>query len=572
MANYDLVIGSKFKPFSYAELIQPVHASTEAHMAVENEYADLTNKSSIWEGMANEQTDKIAYGMYKKYADDLKAKADMLATEGLNTASRQDMRNMQSRYMKEISPIEQAYTARAKQIEEQQTIRKTDPTRMFNRIAAESSLDDYLKNPTLSYENYSGAMLTAQVSQAASALANELSGYGKGKSVDQFTDTFLKRYGYTKNQVLDAINNPDRANSQPVLNSLVETVIGSSNIGSWGNADTLNRAYSYARQGLYSAIGKSDVTPMENKAAILAAQNPTPTPDIESGYLPANPLPIYSSKERAAYDADIKKFEKYFIRDKYGRPALSAEGWKEYNRTESYPVYYAPGYYNKDLKSYPSALRSFIDDKLKAGSFINGKSYQPGNIANKFIQYQDEYQKGRKDATRVTEWDTAISMKDRPMTKSSILTSLIGTDKVNIVDYNSKTKKFESVGTLSTKDLSSDNYEVANKRTSPYGNSFIVIDKAKGEAVRIEMPVSMNPTAIENLDSHTRAMEKIQKAIHTGKDFDPVTGTEVVLTPYQIEKLNNQYKILSDEKNTIESNIGQGGTSVDDTVYKRYAY
>src|SRR5574344_425465 len=107
-ANY-IVINSKFKPFSYAEMLQPVQMATLAHQEVENEYAELATKANVWDEMANEQTDPYAYKMYKTYSNDIEEQAGQLAREGLNAASRRDMLNMRARYSKEITPIEQAY-------------------------------------------------------------------------------------------------------------------------------------------------------------------------------------------------------------------------------------------------------------------------------------------------------------------------------------------------------------------------------------------------------------------------------------------------------------------------------
>ena len=54
MANYSLVLDTKFKPFSYAEMLAPVAAATQAHQALEEEYGNLSVKADIWENMANE--------------------------------------------------------------------------------------------------------------------------------------------------------------------------------------------------------------------------------------------------------------------------------------------------------------------------------------------------------------------------------------------------------------------------------------------------------------------------------------------------------------------------------------
>ena len=98
MANYELVVNSKFQPFSFERYIQPYQIYGAAYKELENQYGELATKASVWEEMANEQTDPYAYKMYKTYANDLEEKAGQLAREGLNAASRRDMLNMRARY------------------------------------------------------------------------------------------------------------------------------------------------------------------------------------------------------------------------------------------------------------------------------------------------------------------------------------------------------------------------------------------------------------------------------------------------------------------------------------------
>ena len=147
-ANY-IVINSKFKPFSYAEMLQPVQMATAAHQEIENEYADLATKANVWDEMANEQTDPYAYKMYKTYSNDLEEQAGQLAREGLTPASRQNMLRMRQRYSSDIVPIEQAYKRRQELIDEQRKLLAQDNTLMFDRNASMLSLDDLIKNPQL---------------------------------------------------------------------------------------------------------------------------------------------------------------------------------------------------------------------------------------------------------------------------------------------------------------------------------------------------------------------------------------------------------------------------------------
>lgn len=143
---------------------------------------------------------------------------------------------------------------------------------MLSRRAATTSLDDYIRNPQLAYDTYSGKVLTAQVAQAAGNLAKELFNYGNGKRLDAYTKTFLQQHGFTRGQVLDAINNPNRAQSQSVLNAIVEQVMGSSGMASWADQPTMDKAYNYARQGLWSAIGQTNISTYEDYGTKLAAQ------------------------------------------------------------------------------------------------------------------------------------------------------------------------------------------------------------------------------------------------------------------------------------------------------------
>lgn len=264
-ANY-IVVNSKFKPFSYAEMLQPVQMATAAHQEVENEYADLATKANVWDEMANEQTDPYAYKMYKTYSNDLEEQAGQLAREGLTPASRQNMLRMRQRYSSDIVPIEQAYKRRQELIDEQRKLLAQDNTLMFDRNASMLSLDDLIKNPQLTYQSYSGATLAKQVGTAAQNLAKEMrDNPRKWRTIlgNQYFETIMQK-GYRPEEIIQVLQNDPNASS--VLKGIVEDAVGSSNIASWGDASTLSRAYEYARQGLWNAVGETQYQVQSNKA------------------------------------------------------------------------------------------------------------------------------------------------------------------------------------------------------------------------------------------------------------------------------------------------------------------
>ena len=72
MANYSITVNSKFKPFSYQELLAPVLLATQAHQDVEEKYGELEAKANMYEKIANANPESKAASMYKKFSDDLR--------------------------------------------------------------------------------------------------------------------------------------------------------------------------------------------------------------------------------------------------------------------------------------------------------------------------------------------------------------------------------------------------------------------------------------------------------------------------------------------------------------------
>lgn len=324
-ANY-IVINSKFKPFSYAEMLQPVQMATLAHQEIENEYADLATKANVWDEMANEQTDPYAYKMYKTYSNDLKEQANQLAREGLTPASRQNMLKMKQRYSSDIIPIEQAYKRRQELVDEQRKLLAQDNTLMFDRNASMLSLDDLIKNPQLTYQLYSGATLAKQVGTAAQNLAKKMRENPREWSSilhGQYFETMMRK-GYTPEEIILASSNDPNAPKE--LRNIIEDAISSSNIASWGDQDILNRAYGYAREGLWHAIGDTQYQTLQNQDYLNPIQklqkkklekelNEDPSENLY--YRPVPKTTVDGDKKTTQLNADLQ-----VLREVLANPAL----------------------------------------------------------------------------------------------------------------------------------------------------------------------------------------------------------------------------------------------------------
>ena len=277
MANYSLVIDSKFSPFTYQELLHPVMASTQAHQALETEYGNLESAADLIASKINETKDPESYKRYTTYYNALKAKADQLSREGLNATSRRDMLKLKSNYNKQIMPIATAIDRRKELEKEQRTAIAANPTLRYERMAKNMSLDDFVNNPEADYgQSYSGALLTSQVSQAVASYAKTLTKKGKlkgnglpfqyqqdlqyGASPEQVMQTIIMnslKGDAEAQRYLNSISDKSDREAIKYLNGVVNQVITSSKIRDWADENTFKELMSFANQGLYSAVGQA---------------------------------------------------------------------------------------------------------------------------------------------------------------------------------------------------------------------------------------------------------------------------------------------------------------------------
>ena len=578
MANYSLVINSQFKPFSYQEMLAPTLMATQAHQELENQYGELATKASVWEEMANEQTDPYAYKMYKTYANDLEEQAGQLAREGLNAASRRDMLNMRARYSKEITPIEQAYTARQKQAEEQQKSLLQDPTLMLSRRASTTSLDDYIRNPQLAYESYSGKLITAQAASAASALAKEMQEKPrKWRSIlgNSYYETMMQK-GFSSQAVLQAIQ--DNPNAAPQLTGIVEDAINSSGVRNWGDQATIARAIDYAKQGLWSAVGETQYQTLDNWRAKMAeqeamqkrAEKRKAAQPARLNSLAINPLNIYSSrdlsKDEKKYKDALKSYSQYFYTDAQGRVRLTEAGLNEYNRNATPRVSSsASGSGTARLMNVetqmaqanrpftPTPFKKFLDS-IGAKNINGGQPGNLGNVWGRYVTDSPAAKTARYDATRVTEYDYPIASAQQGDMKDAIMTAGRGLS-LKEVDYDSKSKQFKDTGEeITMEDLKSDKYKVTATRFSPYGTTVMIQDD-KGNVRRFRMPAGINTTNEQNRDRAMAAANQWQQVVNTGQYTD-ARGNIHQATPDEITYAQQQYAQAIQQAYLFHSQLG----------------
>lgn len=269
MANYSLVVNSKFQPFSFDRYLQPYQIYGQNYKEIEEQYTDLSTKAGIWDGLANEQTDPHTYKMYKTYANDLENQASQLASEGLNAVSRKNMLNMRARYSKEIIPIEQAYNQRSKLAEEQRKLRAANPSIMFDRDFSLISLDDLLDNPELSYTSVSGDDLYKKGKEAAISASSRMMNVSPALQGQYWKI----RQGYGADAANKFLLNQSNI---PELKDAINRIVSQSGV----TKENLSRAIDYTISGIMSGISYNEsyqanrgyIDPAERERLALARE------------------------------------------------------------------------------------------------------------------------------------------------------------------------------------------------------------------------------------------------------------------------------------------------------------
>ena len=455
---------------------------------------------------------------------------------------------------------------------------------MLSRRAATTSLDDYIRNPQLAYESYSGKLITAQAASAASALAKEMQEKPrKWRSIlgNSYYETMMQK-GFSSQAVLQAIQ--DNPNAAPQLTRIVEDAINSSGVRNWGDQATIARAIDYAKQGLWSAVGETQYQTLDNWRAKLAEQEAMQiradkrkaeaAQQARLNSLAINPLNIYSSRELSkdeqTYKDNVKKYSKYFYTDAQGRVRLTEAGLNEYRRNATPRVttsgsgggtarlMNAETQMTQASRPFtPTPFKKFLDSiggsmRMEEGAGWN--SVRIGNLWNNYVNNTPAARTARYDATRVTEYDYPIASAQQGDMKDDIMTAGRGLS-LKEVDYDSKSKQFKDTGEeITMEDLKSDKYKVTATRFSPYGTTVMIQDD-KGNVRRFRMPAGINTTNEQNRDRAMAAANQWQQVVNTGQYTD-ARGNVHQATPDEITYAQQQYAQAIQQAYLFHSQLG----------------
>ena len=162
-------ITSKFRPFSFDELLKPMAIYKEAYDKAEEDYNSLAVQTEQQRDIANQTKSPEAYAMFNKYATDLQTATENFS-KGMTLQNKGQLLAMKRRYASDILPIAKASEA----MKEANEFRmKMGPDAIFE-VGEYDSLDKFLHGKTANNKYVSRDALTkrtAAMTEAAMASA-----------------------------------------------------------------------------------------------------------------------------------------------------------------------------------------------------------------------------------------------------------------------------------------------------------------------------------------------------------------------------------------------------------------
>ena len=272
MANYSLVSGAKFTPFTFDEMVKPLQMYKEYYDQQEAILTKLEEDAAEWGRKAEAEQNSQAAKTYKQYQSDITSMADRLGKTGMSPELRRDIKKMRSRYTNDILPIRDAYNWRLQQIQNEMEGKAKGI--VYNGDASTTSLDEYIKNPSLVHGFADSNAGYARVANAAQAIARGLSQAKITGKLDDYTKELLIQSGYNVNDVTTAVaaairdlsnytSNDTDSKAAVIIGTLLHNEQNAAGIHSWGK-EAQSAYLSKVAPALYNLIGQANATPMED--------------------------------------------------------------------------------------------------------------------------------------------------------------------------------------------------------------------------------------------------------------------------------------------------------------------
>lgn len=302
-----LGIKSTSSPFDYTKLIAPLEKQVEEYDKIKGAIDELdTSLASLDYIVAAEPENSPLREKYNSYKRQLEAASESLIG-GWSNADKQNISKLRTEFARNINPISTAYKTKMGMTETQRKEKTARPSIRFSRNAEDISLGEFINNPYLQYDTYTGDTITADADKMLSPLAKIMTAYYEGADISGYTP-FLTQYGLTTNQIDAFLEGRLDKNSglAKYIQGALDLAVQNSGVTSWNNEQATNEAYNFAKQGVYSTLGNLSATWKATKTGDGGGPTTTTTTTPPSGAYPGDAV-NFQSVGKTVINADIDK-------------------------------------------------------------------------------------------------------------------------------------------------------------------------------------------------------------------------------------------------------------------------
>ena len=270
MAAAYTTIGSKFQPYTLAEMLVPYQAYKQEFDKREELYNTYAENAGLIGSQLDDTLDKdLIDTVYNPYMQELNRAASELSSKGLSPENRKNLQNLRRRFGSDIAPIKVASEARAEARKNWDKLSSQDKTLMTNANPYYQAVSSYMNGKSPETYYVSGNELYGRGKALAEAFSKTLREVPNGEALANDLGgqyyRITKQYGPDSKQMQDFMN--DVADSIPELRSQVEDILSNTDINKEGFTDTdRNKARQYIIEGMKAGLsGNTEVQYLENK-------------------------------------------------------------------------------------------------------------------------------------------------------------------------------------------------------------------------------------------------------------------------------------------------------------------
>lgn len=370
-ANY-ITIGSRFRPFSYEELMAPLVAAEQEHQRQEelyNTYSDTLGQ--IGGQLSREYDQNVLDNIYNPYRSALESAAEELASKGLTSGSRRTLNALRRQFNNELVPVQQGILARAEARKKYDERVAKDPTLMTNSNPYYQGVEAYMHGMSPEGIYVSGNELYGRgqaLSQAFSEVMRSVPEDAQLALEGQYWQ-IVSQYGPTSEEARQFMEGV--LESIPALNNQIEEIMGNSGIYSEGfTVNDQDRARRYIVEGMMAGLsGDTKVEYLNNRAYGLteeapeAPEAPVQAPSNMNVY-PGAPQSTVKKKEHEQAVADYEAYSGFSTGDQNSDNAYVLAEVDGEEMLVS-PELKAMLVYNEDPEVYEELRRSYIEEVRK---------------------------------------------------------------------------------------------------------------------------------------------------------------------------------------------------------------